>query len=146
MKFYKTRKIDLSVLSLVLLSLLVFTGSLSADNNIGVPEGCTTFAAHGTATASGGTLLAKNRDRSRGVCGFLMREEEGYNRFIGAAFAGQPDTISFGCNEKGVCYTLTWISTWDIVPDGIDSMVLGGMMLEEVSITEEGADKNKQRC
>jgi dipeptidase len=143
MKIHRTKKIALSVLSVALLSLLVFTGSISAENNINVPEGCTTFAAHGAATASGGTLLAKNRDRGRGLCGFLMRDDEGSNRFIGAAFAGQPDTISFGCNEKGVCYTLTWIDTWDIEPNGIDSMVLGGMMLEEVSSAEEGIEYMK---
>ncbi|HSJ55476.1 MAG TPA: C45 family peptidase [Anaerolineae bacterium] len=82
-------------------------------------EGCTTWAAAGSATAGGQPILAKNRDSSlehlRLQCLVRARPAVGY-RYLYITSAGSPGVFCAGLNQAGLAVADTHVTSTDLGP------------------------------
>jgi isopenicillin-N N-acyltransferase-like protein len=105
-------------------------------------EGCTTWAAVGSATADGKPLLAKNRDyRSEHLPLQVLvtaTPAVGY-RYIYGSSAGSPGVFQSGMNERGLAVADTHVCSTDIGP-GLPDYSLMMHILEEHDTVRSALD------
>ncbi len=105
-------------------------------------EGCTTWAAVGSATADGEPLLVKNRDYRPEHLPLQVlvtaSPAVGY-RYIYGASAGSPGVFSSGMNEKGLAIADTYVCSTDIGP-GLPDYSLMMHILEEHDTVRSALD------
>jgi isopenicillin-N N-acyltransferase-like protein len=98
-----------------------------------VGEGCTTWAATGSATADGQPLLAKNRDYRPEHLPLQVVIQvtplSGY-RYVCSGSAGSPGVFCAGINEAGLAVADTHVSSTDLGP-GLPDFSLMMHLLEE---------------
>ncbi len=96
-------------------------------------EGCTTWAATGSATANGQPILAKNRDYRMEHLPLQMvvraQPATGY-RYTYVTSAGSPGVFVAGMNETGLAIVDTHVSSTDVGP-GLPAYALSMHILEE---------------
>ncbi len=84
-----------------------------------LPDGCTTWAASGPATADGRPILAKNRDYHQDHIPLQslawVDPADGYD-FVSLGSAGSPHVFSSGINERGLVIADTHVLSTDIGP------------------------------
>jgi len=82
-------------------------------------EGCTTWAATESATASGQPILVKNRDNRLELLPIQIvidaTPESGY-RYVGSSSAGKPGVSCAGINEAGLAVADTHVCSTDLGP------------------------------
>ena len=109
----------------------------STSDKIGV-EGCTTWAARGSATAAGQPLLVKNRDYflEHLPLQIVVRAESanGYGCLY-VTSAGNPGVFVAGLNEMGLAVADTHVPCPDVGP-GLPTYALSMHILEEHSTVE----------
>jgi isopenicillin-N N-acyltransferase-like protein len=96
-------------------------------------EGCTTWAAVGSATADGEPLLVKNRDyrpEHLPLQIFVIASPTVGYRYIYGSSAGSPGVFNSGMNEKGLAVADTHVCSTDIGP-GLPDYSLMMHILEE---------------
>lgn len=105
-------------------------------------EGCTTWAAVGSATTDGGPLLVKNRDyRPEHLPLQILvtaTPTVGY-RYVYGASAGSPGVFSAGMNEKGLAAADTHVCSTDVGP-GLPDYSLMMHILEEHDTVRSALD------
>jgi predicted choloylglycine hydrolase len=105
-------------------------------------EGCTTWAAVGSATADGEPLLVKNRDyRAEHLplqVLFTATPTVGY-RYIYGSSAGSPGVFNSGMNERGLAIADTNVCSTDIGP-GLPDYSLMMHILEEHDTVRSALD------
>ena len=96
-------------------------------------EGCTTWAASGSATADGQPILAKNRDQSPEYIPLQIvaraTPRSGY-RYVYSGSAGCPGVFCAGINEAGLAVADSHVSSTDLGP-GLPDYSLMMHILEE---------------
>jgi len=96
-------------------------------------EGCTTWAATGSATASGQPILVKNRDNRLELLPIQIlidaTPESGY-RYLCSSSAGKPGVSCAGTNEVGLAVADTHVTSTDLGP-GLPDYALMMHILEE---------------
>ncbi|MDT8304609.1 MAG: C45 family peptidase [Anaerolineae bacterium] len=105
-------------------------------------EGCTTWAATGTATADGGPILAKNRDYAHkhlALQTIIRATPEGGYRYTYVTSAGSPGVFVAGFNEAGLAVVDTHVSTTD-TGAGLPMYALAMHVLEEHSRVRSALD------
>jgi hypothetical protein len=97
------------------------------------PEGCTTWGATGSATASGQPILVKNRDNRLELLPIQIvidaTPESGY-RYLCSSSAGKPGVSCAGINEAGLAVADTHVCSTDLGP-GLPDYALMMHILEE---------------
>lgn len=110
----------------------LITSRYQADNEQ-VVEGCTTWAATGSATIDGQPILAKNRDYRLEHLPLQMvvraKPTTGY-RYTYVTSAGSPGVFVAGMNETGLSIVDTHVSSTDVGP-GLPTYALSMHILEE---------------
>lgn len=81
------------------------------------PEGCTGWAATGSAVADGGTILVKNRDNRPEHLSLQIvaraQPDSGY-RYLYSGSAGSPGVYCAGLNETGLAVSDSYVSSIDL--------------------------------
>ena len=105
------------------------------DHRLGAPhtEGCTVWAASGSATRDGSPILTKNRDYAIGHLPLqalaYATPGQGY-RYLYVTSAGSPAVFSSGMNERGLAVADTYVSSRDVGP-GLARYTLMMNLLEQ---------------
>lgn len=98
-----------------------------------ISEGCTTWAASGSATASGQPILAKNRDQAPEYIPMQIvaqvSPQSGY-RYVCSGSAGCPGVFCAGINKAGLTVADSHVSSTDLGP-GLPDYSLMMHLLEE---------------
>jgi isopenicillin-N N-acyltransferase-like protein len=105
-------------------------------------EGCTTWAAVGSATADGEPLLVKNRDyrpEHLPLQIFVTATPTVGYRYIYGSSAGSPGVFNSGMNEKGLAIADTHVCSTDIGP-GLPDYSLMMHILEEHDTVRSALD------
>jgi len=105
-------------------------------------EGCTTWAAVGSATADGQPLLVKNRDyrpEHLPLQVFVTATPTVGYRYIYGSSAGSPGVFNSGMNEKGLAIADTHVCSTDIGP-GLPDYSLMMHILEEHDTVRSALD------
>jgi isopenicillin-N N-acyltransferase-like protein len=105
-------------------------------------EGCTTWAAVGSATADGEPLLVKNRDyrpEHLPLQIFVTATPTVGYRYIYGSSAGSPGVFNSGMNEKGLAIADTHVCSTDIGP-GLPDCSLMMHILEEHDTVRSALD------
>ncbi|NIO70219.1 MAG: hypothetical protein GTN71_14625 [Anaerolineae bacterium] len=105
-------------------------------------EGCTTWAAVGSATADGEPLLVKNRDyrpEHLPLQVFVTATPTVGYRYIYGSSAGSPGVFNSGMNEKGLAIADTHVCSTDIGP-GLPDYSLMMHILEEHDTVRSALD------
>lgn len=107
-----------------------------------VNEGCTTWAAVGSAMADGDPLLAKNRDYRPEYLPLQILVTAtpalGY-RYVYGSSAGSPGVFQSGMNEKGLAVADTYVCSTDVGP-GLPDYSLMMYILEEHDTVRSALD------
>lgn len=106
------------------------------------PDGCTTWAASGSATVDGHPILAKNRDYHQDHLPLQslarVAPDDGYN-FLSLGSAGSPHVFSSGINERGLAIADTHVLSTDIGP-GLPRFSLMREVLQHHDSTQSALD------
>jgi isopenicillin-N N-acyltransferase-like protein len=105
-------------------------------------EGCSTWAATGSATADGQAILAKNRDFSLlhlPLQTVVRAEPERGHRYTAITSAGSPGVFVAGFNEAGLALVDTHVSSSDVGP-GLPTFALSMHVLEEHDTVRSALD------
>ncbi len=109
---------------------------------LAISEGCTTWAATGSAVIAGQTLLVKNRDYRLGHLSLQVviraRPESGY-RYICNGSAGSPGVFCAGINQAGLAVADTHVCSTDLGP-GLPDYALMMHLLEEQDSVSSAVD------
>jgi hypothetical protein len=115
--------------------LLTTRKALAAKPLASPPEGCSTWAARGAATADGKPLLVKNRDFSMEHLPLQLviraQPAAGY-RYTYITSAGSPGVFVAGFNETGLAVVDTHVASTDVGP-GLPTYALSMHILEAYS-------------
>ena len=107
--------------------------NVSAGGDTGhINEGCSTWAAAGSATVDGQPILAKNRDTNMlhlPVQTIVRAEPKRGYRYTYITSAGSPGVYVAGFNEAGLALVDTYVSSVDIGP-GLPTYALSMYVLE----------------
>ena len=105
-------------------------------------EGCTTWAASGSATADGEPLLAKNRDyrpEHLPLQVLIMASPAVGYRYVYGSSAGGPGVFQSGMNERGLAVADTHVCSTDMGP-GLPDYSLMMHVLEEHDTVRSALD------
>lgn len=105
-------------------------------------EGCSTWAAVGSATTDGKPLLAKNRDSRHELLPlqiFVTASPAVGFRHVSVSSAGSPGIFSSGMNERGLAIADTYVCSVDIGP-GLPDYSLMMHILEEHDTVRSALD------
>jgi isopenicillin-N N-acyltransferase-like protein len=124
--------LDFSFETLLRYNLIAFLRDDLLVRRAQASEGCTTWAASGSATAGGQTLLAKNRDYRPDhlpLQNLVRATPDGRYRYLYVSSAGSPGVFSAGINQAGLAVADTHVYSRDLGP-GLPSYALMMYVLE----------------